>query len=144
MLNHGTPLIIASWRLGHARPSITLDIYGHLIPDRQAETAEMMDELVTPNELHRIAPESRPAEFNCLPIPSHLRDGNKEKVEFDFFSVFQRSFRLAGSRYFSGGRAKGQTPHSKGSQNSSAEPASYLLFNWDKGNMEFARMRANS
>ena len=51
MLNYETPLIIASRRLGHARPSITLDIYRHLIPDRQAETAEMMDELVTPIEM---------------------------------------------------------------------------------------------
>jgi integrase len=32
MLNHGIPVIIVSRRLGHAKPSITLDIYGHLIP----------------------------------------------------------------------------------------------------------------
>jgi len=57
MLNHGIPLIIASRRLGHARPSITLDMYGHMIPNMQVEAAEKLDELVTPIELHPIAPE---------------------------------------------------------------------------------------
>jgi integrase len=52
MLNHGIPLIIVSSRLGHARPSITLDIYGHLIPSMQAEAAQKIDDLVTPVELH--------------------------------------------------------------------------------------------
>jgi integrase len=57
MLNHGIPLIIASRRLGHARASITLDMYGHMIPNMQVEAAEKLDELVTPIELHPIAPE---------------------------------------------------------------------------------------
>ena len=57
MLNHGIPLIVASRRLGHARPSITLDMYGHMIPNMQIEAAEKLDELVTPIELHPIAPE---------------------------------------------------------------------------------------
>jgi integrase len=57
MLNHGIPLIVVSRRLGHARPSITLDVYGHLIPSMQAEAAQKIDELVTPVELHPIAPE---------------------------------------------------------------------------------------
>jgi integrase len=48
MLNNGVPVIIVSRRLGHARPSITLDIYGHLIPSMQQQAAELMDELVTP------------------------------------------------------------------------------------------------
>ena len=51
MLNHGVPLIVASRRLGHARASITLDIYGHLIPSMQQETADLMDRLVTPVEV---------------------------------------------------------------------------------------------
>ena len=48
MLNNGIPVIIVSRRLGHAKASITLDVYGHLIPSMQAEAAEMMDELVMP------------------------------------------------------------------------------------------------
>lgn len=48
MLNHGIPVIVVSRRLGHARPSITLDIYGHLIPNKQKEVALLMDQLLTP------------------------------------------------------------------------------------------------
>jgi integrase len=63
MLNHGTPVIVVSRRLGHAKPSITLDIYGHLIPGMQAEAAQMIDELITPVEiqqLHPTAPDLHP------------------------------------------------------------------------------------
>jgi len=35
MLNHGIPGIVVSRRLGHAKPSITLDIYSHLLPGMQ-------------------------------------------------------------------------------------------------------------
>lgn len=48
MLNHSIPVIVVSRRLGHARPSITLDIYGHLIPNKQKEVARLMDQLLTP------------------------------------------------------------------------------------------------
>jgi integrase len=48
MLNHGVAPIIVSRRLGHSRVSITLDIYGHLIPEMQNEAAEMIDDLITP------------------------------------------------------------------------------------------------
>lgn len=59
MLNHGTPVIVVSRRLGHSKASITLDIYGHLIPEMQNDVAEMMDELISPAEihLHQTAPE---------------------------------------------------------------------------------------
>ena len=63
MLNHGIPVIVVSRRLGHARPSITLDIYGHLIPGMQEEAALMIDELITPVEfqqLHPTAPDLHP------------------------------------------------------------------------------------
>ena len=60
MLNNGIPVIIVSRRLGHARPSITLDIYGHIIPSMQSKAAELMDELVTPIELHRNCTETAP------------------------------------------------------------------------------------
>jgi integrase len=51
MLNHGVAPIIVSKRLGHSRVSITLDIYGHLIPEMQNEAAEMIDDLITPIEV---------------------------------------------------------------------------------------------
>jgi len=48
MFSNNFPVIVASRRLGHSRASITLDIYGHLIPSMQAEAAEKIDELITP------------------------------------------------------------------------------------------------
>jgi integrase len=48
LLNQGVPVITVSRRLGHAKASITLDIYGHLIPTMQTEVAEMIDDLVIP------------------------------------------------------------------------------------------------
>ena len=65
MLNHNVPVLVVSRMLGHSRPSITLDVYGHLIPSVQAEVAEKMDELITPIELisctrlHPVAPDFR-------------------------------------------------------------------------------------
>jgi hypothetical protein len=48
LLNYGIPVLIVSKRLGHTKPSITLDVYGHLVPSRQEEAAQLMDELLTP------------------------------------------------------------------------------------------------
>ena len=48
MLNNGIPLIVVSRRLSHSKPSITLDVYGHLIPSKQHEAAALMDEILTP------------------------------------------------------------------------------------------------
>jgi integrase len=48
MLNNGIPVIVVSRRLGHAQPSITLDVYGHLIPSKQQKAAEKMDGLLSP------------------------------------------------------------------------------------------------
>lgn len=56
-LNQGIPVLVVSKRLGHSRPSITLDIYAHLIPNKQTELAEMIDELIMPIELHTTAHE---------------------------------------------------------------------------------------
>ncbi|MHA2064064.1 MAG: tyrosine-type recombinase/integrase [Candidatus Thorarchaeota archaeon] len=56
LLKRGIPLIDVSRLLGHSRPSITLNIYGHLIPSLQAETAEKIDVILAPVELHQIAP----------------------------------------------------------------------------------------
>ena len=51
LLNNGIPVIVVSRRLGHARPSITLDVYGHLIPEKQKEVAMLMDQLLTPIQI---------------------------------------------------------------------------------------------
>lgn len=48
MLNHGLPPIVVSRILAHSKPSITMDIYGHLYLEMQGETAKIMDDLVTP------------------------------------------------------------------------------------------------
>jgi len=53
LFNYGILLIVVSRRLGHAKPSITLAIYGHLIPGTRAEEEEMIDEWVTPVKLHQ-------------------------------------------------------------------------------------------
>jgi integrase len=51
LLNNGIPVIIVSRRLGHARPSITLDVYGHLMPGKQKEVAMLMNQLLTPIQI---------------------------------------------------------------------------------------------
>ena len=48
MLNHNVPIIVVSRILGHSRPSITLDVYGHLYMEMQDEAARIIDELITP------------------------------------------------------------------------------------------------
>ena len=48
MLNNDVPVMTVSKRLGHAKPSTTLDIYGHLYPESQEEAARIMDEVITP------------------------------------------------------------------------------------------------
>ncbi len=62
MLNHGVPVIVVSKRLGHAKVSITMDIYGHLIPEMQSGIGQLMDDLIAPIELQTI-PSSTTFEF---------------------------------------------------------------------------------
>jgi len=50
MLNNGVDVLVASQRLGHAHPSITLDVYGHLMLSRQNEAANILDTLILGNE----------------------------------------------------------------------------------------------
>jgi integrase len=52
MLNHGIPVIVVSKILGHSKPSVTLDIYGHLYNEMQSEAAKIMDQLITPIEIN--------------------------------------------------------------------------------------------
>ena len=47
MLNNGVDILVASKRLGHAKPSITLDVYGHLLSSAQNEVADKMDNLLS-------------------------------------------------------------------------------------------------
>ena len=47
MLNNGIDIFVASKRLGHAKPSITLDVYGHLLSSAQNEVADKMDSLLS-------------------------------------------------------------------------------------------------
>jgi len=58
MLNHGIPVLIVSKRLGHSKPSITLDVNGHLIPSKQEEAAQLMDDLLSEKRA-QTAPELR-------------------------------------------------------------------------------------
>ncbi len=51
MLNNGVPPIVVSNRLGHSKPSITMDVYGHLYQETQTDAAKIMDDLVTPIKL---------------------------------------------------------------------------------------------
>ncbi len=51
MLNHSIPVIVVSKILGHSKPSITLDIYGHLFNEMQDEASRIIDELVTPIQI---------------------------------------------------------------------------------------------
>ena len=48
--------MIVSKRPGHAKPSIALDIYGHLIPSMQEQVTQIIDEVITPIELESAAP----------------------------------------------------------------------------------------
>lgn len=47
MLNNNIPVIVVSRILGHSKPSVTLDIYGHLYNEMQNEAAQLMDDLTT-------------------------------------------------------------------------------------------------
>ncbi|KAA3648860.1 MAG: site-specific integrase [Chloroflexi bacterium] len=45
MLNNNIPLLVVSRRLGHSKPSVTLDVYGHLISNMQEDVADLMDKI---------------------------------------------------------------------------------------------------
>ncbi len=61
MLSHNVPVIVVSRRLGHSKPSITLDIYGHLMANAQNEVADLLDEVITPIELQKFIPQLHPS-----------------------------------------------------------------------------------
>lgn len=45
-LTNGVPIKVVSERLGHSSISITLQVYGHLLPNMQAEATQKMDYLL--------------------------------------------------------------------------------------------------
>ena len=51
MLKHNIPIMVVSRRLGHSKPSITLDVYGHLLAGMQEDAARVMDEVMTPVQI---------------------------------------------------------------------------------------------
>ena len=57
LLNNGVSPMVVSKRLGHHKPSFTMDTYGHLIPEKQEEAANLIDEIITPIpiQLHTVA-----------------------------------------------------------------------------------------
>jgi integrase len=57
MLNHSVAPIVVSKRLGDSKVSVTLDVYGHLMPSMQVEEAQLISDLVTPVQLYPIVPE---------------------------------------------------------------------------------------
>lgn len=53
MLNRGISIIVVSKILGHSKPHVTLDIYGHLYQEMQSEAAMLMDNLVMPAKIEK-------------------------------------------------------------------------------------------
>ena len=49
MLNNGVDILVASRRLGHSKPSVTLDVYGHMLVTAQNEAAEKLEKLLVNN-----------------------------------------------------------------------------------------------
>jgi integrase len=74
LLNHGVPAIIVSRRLGHYKVSMTLDIYGHLIPEMQDDAARLIDELITPTEiqLHHNCTKIQTTSNQTVFLPPHI------------------------------------------------------------------------
>jgi len=46
MINHGIPIIVISKMLGHSKPSVTLDFYGHCSVAMQDEASKIMDSVM--------------------------------------------------------------------------------------------------
>jgi integrase len=66
IFNTDVPVITVSKRLDHAKPSTTIDIYGHLYPEGQEMAARIMDDVITPIEVQH--PQSSQA-HKSIPTP---------------------------------------------------------------------------
>ena len=53
MLMKGVDILTVTKRLGHSKSSITLDIYGHLVPGAQEQAARIMDDIATPIQINQ-------------------------------------------------------------------------------------------
>ena len=51
LLNNGQGIMAVSKLLGHSKPSVTLDIYGHVYSESMEEVARVMELLVTPTRI---------------------------------------------------------------------------------------------
>lgn len=51
LLNNGQGIMAVSKLLGHSKPSVTLDIYGHVYSESMEEVARVMETLVTPTRI---------------------------------------------------------------------------------------------
>ena len=80
MLKHNIPVLTVSRILGHSKPSVTLDVYGHLIPGMQSIAAKVMDEVITPIQV------SIPKPNEDLNQATVTRESNREEnaVEVGF------------------------------------------------------------
>ncbi|HEX2785887.1 MAG TPA: hypothetical protein VHN36_20100 [Ilumatobacteraceae bacterium] len=47
MLAHGVAMVTVSRRLGHARASTTVSVYGHCVPGADRDAASFIAELLT-------------------------------------------------------------------------------------------------
>jgi integrase len=47
MLGHGVAVVTVAQRLGHARASTTLNVYGHCIPGADRDAARFITNLIT-------------------------------------------------------------------------------------------------
>ena len=56
MLNNNINVLVVSQRLGHSQPSMTLNVYGHLMQSHQEAAADIMDKILDPTE-YSIAPQ---------------------------------------------------------------------------------------
>lgn len=45
LINNGIDILLISKRLGHANPTITLNVYSHLYPNRESETMELINKI---------------------------------------------------------------------------------------------------
>lgn len=70
MLIYGIPVRVVSKIFGHAKPSTTMDIYGHLIHDMQDEAARVMESLVTPirGDITESVKEAQPTRSQSLRV----------------------------------------------------------------------------
>jgi integrase len=73
LLAKGIPTLIVSKRLGHSRPSTTLNVYAHMVDGMGSEAAKAMDELV-PTKLHSNCTHLHTPSQNATKIDDNIPD----------------------------------------------------------------------